>query len=139
MCRTGEESVAAPLPGGDVRELVVVTQRLAVLGLRLGPEVPAAGLPPVQGVDAHELAELEEVGHTAGLLQGLVDLLVAAEHPDVAPELLAERPDLVDRLGQALLGALHTAVLPHDVAELAVEGVDAAGSLGRQEAARYAT
>ena len=42
--------VVAELPGGDVGELVVVTQRLAVLGLRLGAEVAAAGLATVQRV-----------------------------------------------------------------------------------------
>src|SRR3712207_6782224 len=47
--------VSRPLPRGDVGVLVVVTQRLAVLGLRLPAEVPAAGLAPVQGVDAHQL------------------------------------------------------------------------------------
>ena len=39
-------------------------------------------------------AELEEVGHAAGLLQRLVQLLAAAEHAHVAPELLAQLADL---------------------------------------------
>jgi hypothetical protein len=76
------------LPGRDVGELVVVAQRLAVLGLGLGTEVAAAGLAPVQGVDAHEFAEFEEVGDAAGLLQALVEGVGAAEDADVAPELL---------------------------------------------------
>ena len=44
--------------------------------------------------------------------------------------------DQVDRLLQAVLGALHAAVLPHDVAELAVVGVDAAGAVVAHEAGR---
>ena len=61
----GSLAVTGELPGRDVGVAVVVAQRLAVLGLRLGPEVAAAGLAPVERVDAHQLAELEEVGHPA--------------------------------------------------------------------------
>src|SRR5207245_5325913 len=50
------------LPRRDVRELVVVAERFAVLGLVLDPEVPAAALLPVQGVEAHELGDLAERG-----------------------------------------------------------------------------
>src|SRR5699024_11331775 len=92
------------------------------------------GLAPVEGVDAHQLTELEEVGHTAGLLQALVERVGGAEDAHVAPELLPERADEVDGLAQALVRALHPAVLPHDVAELPVEGVDAALTVDRHEA-----
>jgi hypothetical protein len=43
-------------------------------------EVAAAGLLAVERVAAHQLAELEEVGHAAGLLERLVQLGAAAEH-----------------------------------------------------------
>src|SRR5829696_3631469 len=43
-------AAALDLPRRDVQELVVTAQRLAVLRLRLGAEVSAAGLPAVQGV-----------------------------------------------------------------------------------------
>ena len=61
-----------------------------LLGLALGPEVTAAALGAVQRIEAHQLAELEEVGHAAGLLQRLVRLLAAAEDLDVAPVLVAQ-------------------------------------------------
>src|SRR5262245_21257770 len=51
---------AGVLPGRDVGEVLVVAQRLAVRGLGLGAEVTAAGLGAVQGVDAHQLGQLEE-------------------------------------------------------------------------------
>src|SRR3954453_15919529 len=114
----------APLPRGDVGELVVVTQRLAVLGLGLGAEGTTAGLAAVPRVDAHELTEREEVGDAPGLLEALVERVGRAEHLDVAPELVAQATDEVDGLTEAFLGPLHAAVLPHDVAELLVEGVD---------------
>src|SRR5687768_16037077 len=60
----------AELPRRDIRVVRVVAQRLPVLGLGLAPEVPTAGLAAVEGVDAHELTELAEVGDPAVLLQG---------------------------------------------------------------------
>src|SRR5215212_9913072 len=42
--------LAGPLPGGHVGVLVVMAQRLSVLGLRLPAEVAAAGLAAVQRV-----------------------------------------------------------------------------------------
>src|ERR687890_1979012 len=62
-----------PLPGGDVGEVLVVAQRLALGGLALRAEVPAAALGAVQGVDAHQLGQLDEVGHPAGVLEVLVE------------------------------------------------------------------
>ena len=67
------------------------------------------------------------------LLERLVERLAVAEDADVLPELLAQRRDLGDRLGQALLAAGHAAVVPHDLAELAVEPVDGAAAVDRQE------
>ena len=54
-------------------EVLVVAQRLALVGLVLGAEVAAAALPPFEGVAAHQHAELEEVVDPAGLLERLVD------------------------------------------------------------------
>ena len=53
----------------------------------------AAGLVALQRVEAHQLGELEEIGHAAGLFQRLVQFLARAEHLHVAPELLAQRGD----------------------------------------------
>jgi hypothetical protein len=41
-------------------------------GLVLLAEVSAAGFLALQGVEAHELRQLEEVGHAPRLLEGLV-------------------------------------------------------------------
>ena len=67
--------VAGPLPRADVGEVVVVAQGLAVVGLVLGAEVPAAALLAVECVLAHQHAEFEEVVDAAGLLQRLVELV----------------------------------------------------------------
>ena len=118
LLRLGLRRVAGPLPGGDVGEVLVVALGLALLGLVLGPEVAAAGLLAVEGVEAHQLGQLEEVVDPAGLLEGLVELVAAAGDPEVLAELLVQGGDLRQRLLQALLGALHAAVVPHDPAEL---------------------
>src|SRR5689334_20179644 len=87
---------AIEIPRGDVAEPLVVAQRLAVGGLALGPEVPAARLGPVQRVAAHELGQLEKVGDAAGLLQRLVEChwaIGAGRYLDPLPVLLAQRRD----------------------------------------------
>ena len=57
----GRSALRGPLPGGDVGEVVVVAQGLTLGGLALRAEVPATALVAVEGVDAHELGELDEV------------------------------------------------------------------------------
>ena len=89
-------AVAAELPGRHVGELLVVTQRLTLLGLRLGAEVASARLATVEGVDAHQLTELDEVGDAAGLLERLVEAVGGAEHLEVRPEVRLELADHVD-------------------------------------------
>ena len=74
----GLRRIARPLPSRHVREVLVVAERFAVIGLMLGPEVPAAGLLTLESVAAHEHAELEEVLDPARLLEGLVETVLAA-------------------------------------------------------------
>jgi hypothetical protein len=98
-------------------------------------EVAAAGLVAGQRVEAHQLAELEEVGDAAGLLEVLVELGADAGHADLLPEALADLGDDLQRLLEAGLVAGHAAVVPHDEAELAVELVDAVVAVDAQQAA----
>ncbi len=128
-------ALPVPLPGRHELEVRVVAQGLALGGLVLLAQVAAARLVAVQRVDAHQLGELEEVGDPAGPLQLLVELVGAADDPQVAPELLAQRGDELERLLQPLGVAGDAAVVPDDAAELAVEGVGAAGALDREEPA----
>src|SRR5471032_838256 len=71
---------ALEFPGGDVAELLVVTLALAVGILVLLAEMAAATLLARERVEAHQLAEFEEVGHAAGLLERLVERVGAAGH-----------------------------------------------------------
>src|SRR5262249_30408076 len=130
------DAVALVLPRGDVAEVLVVALRLAVGGLVLEAEVAAAGLVALEGVQAHELAELEEVRDAAGELERLVHLGAGARHAQVLPELLAQPGDLSERVLEALLVPRHPAVVPHDLPELAVEGRRAALSADSEEPLR---
>src|SRR5204862_6647459 len=98
-------------------------------------EVAPARLAPLEGVEADELAQLQEVGHAARLLQGLVQLLVLARDLRLAPEPLPQRGDLLERGLQARFVARHAAVLPHDPAQLAMERVHAALAADAEEPA----
>ena len=127
-------AVTGKLPGRHVQELVVVAQGLALGSLRLRAEVAAARLFAVQRVDAHEFAQFHEVSHATGLLEGLVEFADRlAGNTNVLPVVGAQLADHTDGLLQAGLGALHAAVLPHDLAQLLVERIHGAGSIDRHE------
>ena len=55
--------VAVGAPRGGEAPGVVPAQRLSLGGLVLVPEMGAAGLVAVEGVDAHELRQFQVVGH----------------------------------------------------------------------------
>ena len=64
--------VTGEFPRGHVQELVVVAERLALGRLELFPEVAAARLVAVQGVDAGELGQIEEVSVIGLMMMCLV-------------------------------------------------------------------
>src|SRR5579883_195272 len=101
----------------------------AIRRLILFAEVAAAGFVPLERIQAHQLAQLEEIRHPPGLLERLVQFLARAEHAHFAPELLAQLGNPAQGVFQALRGAAHSAVVPHKLAQLAVERIDRARSL----------
>ena len=130
-------AVARVLPGGDVAEVLVVA-----LGLAVG----ASGTPRGSGrrrtrsrsraSQAHQLAELEEVGHAAGRLEGLVQLVARRPATLTFFQNSSRSAGIcLQRLLEARLVAGHAAVFPHDLAELAVERVDGALALDARAAA----
>src|SRR6187200_1941126 len=124
--------VAAPLPRRDVREVLVVAQRLSLLRLVLGAEVTTAALAPLESVATHQHAELEEVVDAARLLQRLVDAVARSGDTKIGTELGVESGDVGQRLLQPLGRALHAAVVPDDPPELAVEPVRRARPADRE-------
>src|SRR5260370_32687786 len=113
-------------PGRPVGEVLVVAQGLPVRGLALLAEVAAARFRALERVDAHELAQFEEVRHPTRLLERLVQLLVPFEHAYVLPELGTQFRDLPERVVEPGLIARHAAVVPQELPELPVKRVDRA-------------
>src|SRR5262245_55943816 len=126
---------AGVLPGRDVAEVLVVAFRFAVFGLVLLAEMAAAALGALERVEAQQLAHREVVGHAAGPPERLVQLLLAAEHVDVLPELLAQDRNLLQRRLEPRLVASHPAILPEQLPEVAVEVVDRALTLDAEQLA----
>ena len=132
----GGAAFTGELPCGDVLEVRVVAPGLAVGVLELLSEVAAAALAALEGVAAEQLAELQEVRDATRLFERDVERFVFARDVHVLPEILAQRRDLAQRLLQALLGARHAAVVPHDPPELAVVVIHAALALDPEHALR---
>src|SRR6266550_2247314 len=101
--------------------MLVIAQRLTVGSLTLFAEMSTARLPSMQGVETDELAQLQKIGDASSLLERLIELNVAARNVDVSPELRAQLGNPLERDLETGFVARHTAVFPHDLAELAVE------------------
>ena len=63
---------AAEAPGGGIAVVLIVAESFAIGRLVFLAEVAASGFVALQGIQAHQLGELEEVGHAAGLFERLV-------------------------------------------------------------------
>ena len=121
------------LPSGDIHIVRVVSLGLSFLGLALDTEVTAAGLVPVQGVTCHKLADLEEVLKPEGFLKFLVELILLSWNTNILVEHSLEVVDLLDCLLQTFLAAGHAYILPHDVSQLLVDGVNSLLALDGEE------
>ena len=109
------------LPCRNRTPVTVITFGFTGFGGVLVTEVCTCRFPAVQGVKNHDLAELDEVGHSTGLLEFLVESVSRSDHLDVAPELLTQLAHLCKGVEQPGLVAGDPAPLIEDVAELAVE------------------
>ena len=120
-------AVGPCLPRRDRAPVVVITFGLASLGGVFGAEVRTSRFPAIQGVEDHDLAELDEVGDPASLLQFLVESVTTSDDSDVAPELLTQLTHLGQTLEEARLVTRDPAVLVEDVAQLAMEPLRTVG------------
>src|SRR5699024_3330244 len=90
LCVADEGSILAWLPCGDKAPVLIVTCCVAVLGEVVVAEVCTTGLIAVEGVDAHELTEVDVVGNACCVFEDLVHLLRGTGDLNVGPEILAE-------------------------------------------------
>src|SRR5688572_32556733 len=118
--RRRDRSISLVFPGKDVGKILVVAPRFSVGRLMLFAEMATTGFVAGEGIDAHELAEFQEVRHAAGAFQRLVERFSVAWHPDLAPEMRAHFRDPGKGLAQAPGVARHPAFVPEEKTELAM-------------------
>src|SRR5690625_7482116 len=123
--------LTTPTPRGHIGVILIVTQCLMVFCWALRPEVAAARLVAVEGIDAHQFPQFEEVRNAPGPFEGLIKFLVFSGDLHVGPKFRAQIPNQPDCLLQALGVAFHSAVFPQDFAEFSVEGIYCAGAIDR--------
>ena len=76
----------------------------------------ATGLVAVQGVNTHELAQVQVVGNAQAVFQHLVHVVGLARDADISPEVLAQLTDLGDGFLEVFHVTGHTAAVVQDVA-----------------------
>ena len=95
--------------------------------------MPAAGFIAIQRIQAHQLAELQEVGNASGIFQRLVEFFAAAEHVDVLPEFFAQFRNARERPFQSGFVARHSAFVPDQLSQFAMERSDRSFAFGFEE------
>src|SRR5688500_3987017 len=90
----------------------------------------------MQCIATHQLGELQEISDAVRLLERLIQLGVAPWDGHVLPELRANRRDAPHGLPEPVRRPRHPAFVPHEGAELAMEGIDRARPRDRQESLR---
>ena len=130
LCRT------LILPRGDIGVMLIVAKGFAFRGLVLFAEVAATGFLAIEGVEAHKFSEFEEVRDATGFFQGLVEFFAGAENANTLPKFFTKRRNQAERLLESSFIARHAAVIPHNFAEFAVEGVDGAIAIAVEQLIR---
>src|SRR5258708_29649518 len=120
--KCGRFASTFPLPGRSVAEMGVVSFRFALVSLALHAEVTSTRFCAVQRIGTHELSNFEKIGDAVCLLKRLVQLIVPADDAKIVPELLTQLRDASEGFSQTCVLASHAAVIPHNPAELAMEG-----------------
>ena len=129
--------VALILPATHVEEVFVVALGFAFLGLVLLAEVSAAGFLTVEGIVGNEFAHQDEVAQVDGLVEFDVHAFFRSRDEEVGLEFLAKFLHQFQTLLQSFLRATHTDVLPHNVAEFLMDGIDAALALDVHQAVDF--
>ena len=131
----GSNVVAALVfPAAHVEEVFVVALSFAFFSLVLFAEVTTARLLTVEGIVCHEFTHKDEVFETKCLLEFHVHAFLRARDAEFLVESLAELLEQAKTLDETFLGATHTHVFPHDVAEFLVDAVHAALTTDSEEA-----
>ena len=112
------------LPCGNVGEIIVVAQCLAIFSLVFGSEMPTTGFLPVQGVSAKQLGKFHEIRHTGSLLQCRIHALGLTGNTHLMPELFPQFGNSRNGLLQPLPIPSHPTFFPNHAAEFPVHAAN---------------
>ena len=129
----GVLSFAGIFPGRDMTEVVVIPQGFVLFGLKAFVEMAAAGFPPCQRIDDHELSEFQKIGHASGPFEALVQIPVDSGDLDIFPEFAAKGLDEGSGFGQARIVSGHAAVFPQDAPQFPVKIIHRAFAVNGQQ------
>src|SRR5688572_8944834 len=123
-------------PGRNESKEFIVSPGIAIWGLTLLAEVSATGFRSLIGILDDEFCKLQEVCHAARMLELLVQPVCMTSQAQVFPEARSKRTHLLLRARKSGPITRHSAVVPHDLAQLSMEAVGAACPLGRDKTSR---
>ena len=83
----------------------------------------AAALIPVQRIQTHQFAQLQQIGHAKCLFQLGIHARSRTWDAYIFPEFGAQSLNVPDGLLQTFLAALHAALVPHDLAQAFVKEI----------------
>ncbi len=78
LIQYGELIGSGVFPGGNVGEMFVIAESFAIRSLILFAEMSAAAFVAMERIAAHEFAEFEEVGHTPGVFELLIEFFAGS-------------------------------------------------------------
>ena len=118
--------IALKFPRENSGEVFVVAHCFALRRLMFFAEMSAAGFVPRERVGAHQLGELQEIGHTSGAFERLIKFFAAAGNfADVSPKSSRNCGIFTQRFApnRGCVRAITTFV-PKKRPELAVKGIE---------------
>src|ERR1700720_554543 len=105
-------AIALKFPGENRSEVLVVAQRFAFRRLMFFAKMCAARFVAGKRIYAHELGELEKIGHPTGAFESLVKIGFVARHAHFSPESFSQLRNFRERLLQTLCATRHPAFVP---------------------------
>ena len=116
-----------------ILEIFIITFSFSFFGLHFFPEMTATAFAAVKRINAHQFSQFQEVGNTIRFIQLSVYFVNGAGYSHVAPEFLPQFGDSLQRLLQTCFVSRHAAMIPEQLAQLAMERSDGAPALRVEE------
>src|SRR5947208_14947116 len=129
----GRLSIALKFPGKHGCVIFVVAQRFAFWCLMFLAKMCAGRFVALECVDAHQLGEFQEIGNASSTFQGLIEIVALPGHACLAPELVSQFGDFFKRFAQSLFVTQHSAFVPENQTQFAMERVNGTSAVDVEE------